>query len=80
MFCVGNALMAKWIPIHERSRACTLSTLGIMSEQKGFGERDTYIIGKFQRLGSHKKSNFEAKPNSRLIRGCPEMTSSGLTK
>ena len=28
MICVGNAILAKWIPIQERSRACTLSTLG----------------------------------------------------
>ena len=28
MFCVSNALMAKWIPVQERSRACTVSFLG----------------------------------------------------
>ena len=28
MYCVGNALMGKWIPVQERSRACTITFLG----------------------------------------------------
>ena len=60
VICVGNALLAKWIPIQERSRACTLTTLGEYNHLQRRGTLFTRIKGP----GTLKTGTIFAKPST----------------
>ena len=53
MYCVGNALMGKWIPVQERSRACTVTFLGRFLKRDDFSIQPFFLINNHENISKH---------------------------